>query len=226
MNLLAIDSAGSILSVAVCSGEKIEYEELDAGFKQTEAIMDLITKQMEKASLLPKDLNGVLCMAGPGSFTGLRLGYSIAKGLSLALDIPFAPVPTLDCIALYGRTVFSECDLTLALIQAVKGSFFYAFFGGTNRLTADKEASFSELNAILSQNDYKNKKIAIVGSNSHLFSDTGHKTVPVNCGYAKEIITIAKSQDIFHNVDSAPLYSGPEYIRKTDAEINLLGRTG
>lgn len=98
MNILAIDSATSILSVAVNNGENVFYKEDNTGARQSESAMLLIDEIMREADLKPSDLNGVVCMGGPGSFTGLRIGYSIAKGLALSLNIPFVAVPTLEKI--------------------------------------------------------------------------------------------------------------------------------
>ena len=96
MNLLAIDTATSILSVAVCKDKDVFYKKIDADTPISESAMSVIDSLMKEAGLKPNELNGVICMGGPGSFTGLRVGYSIAKGLALSLNIPFVAVPTIE----------------------------------------------------------------------------------------------------------------------------------
>ena len=223
MNLLAIDSSGSILSIAVSRGGEIFCEDTQADMKHSEIVMDCIEKQMAMAELKPRDLEGVLCMGGPGSFTGLRIGYSIAKGLALSLSIPFAVVPTLDCIAYSG-----EHSILIPVIQARKDAFFYTIFRNKERLTPDADASTAQIIEEIKSYANKNEKITITGAGAEiLFNSMSQELKSAvnlnfeNRGYAKELITIAKDKDLFNNDNSAFLYSGPEYIRKTDAEISL-----
>ena len=224
MNLIAIDSSHSILSVAVSRAEEIYFEETDAGAKHSELVMELIDRQMKKARLSPFDLDGVLCMGGPGSFTGLRIGYSIAKGFALSLSIPFASVPTLDCMAFPCR----RSALILAAIEARKNTFFYAFYRGDK---PEPEAVFEDAQAFriaLDIERYK-EKVTLTGTGAaslyDSFSAETKKSVELetqNRSYSREIIAIAKIRKIMDNDNTAFLYSGPEYIRKTDAELNLL----
>ena len=232
MNLLAIDAAGSVLSVAVARGEDILYAETEAGMKHSELVMDCIDDQMKKAGLVPGNLDGILCMGGPGSFTGLRIGYSIAKGLALALGIPFAPVPTLDCIALEHNAPQNYPSLVLPVIEARKNAYFFTIFRNGERLIPDTDAAACQIAETLRLN-YSTGKIFLTGPAAALLYDSfseelksrlniAHKTR----GYARELITIAKNRNMLHNDNTAYLYSGPEYIRKTDAELNLSGKNG
>jgi len=208
--------------------------EADAKMKQSELVMNFVDSLMKKASLKPEDLNGVLCMGGPGSFTGLRIGYSTAKGLALSLSIPFVPVPTLDCIA-YQLTENSEIahfslltshsSLQLAVIEARKNACFYAFFRGGERLTPDGDADFSQIAEEISR---FNEKIVLSGPGSVLLFDSLPDKLKENVliknenrGYAKEIILTAKALNLFDKDNTSHLFSGPEYVRKTDAELSL-----
>jgi len=227
MNILAIDTAGALLSVAVEKSheeEKIFYTETEAGVKHSEIVMDRIDDLMKKASLSPGDLDGIVCMKGPGSFTGLRIGFSIAKGLALSLSIPFAAVPTLDCIAL------PHSGLTLAAIEARKGAWFFAFYSDGKPLSpaADGEAAqiAAEIESRLIED--KTQTITLSGSgSSSLFASFPQKiknsitSAFENRGFAKELIYIAKRDKLLENDSTALLFSGPDYIRKTDAELNL-----
>jgi len=225
MKLLAIDTAASILSVAASNEDEIFSAETEAVTRHSELVMELIDNMVKEAGITPKDLNGILCMGGPGSFTGLRIGYSIAKGLALSLSVPFAPVPTLECIA--NNEKYSH-GLTLAVIEARKNAYFHAFFKNGKRLTEDKDSNFSQIaNEIeLYKNEYK--QITLTGPGSKLLYESLSENTRNNIslvfeknGYAKELIAIARSKNIFNNDCTSYLYSGPEYIRKTDAEIAL-----
>ena len=248
MNLLAIDSAGLLLSVALSRGDEIFYEEAAEGMRQSELVMDFIDSLLKKASLKPCDLNGILCMGGPGSFTGLRIGYSIAKGLALSLSIPFATVPTLDCIACQ-LTINSEqstancgidaqSPLQLAVIQARKNAWFYAFYKGEERLTPDGDGDAFQIAEEIKK--YK-EQIILTGPGSALLFESlpeekragiilknGNRKTSgaASFGYAQELLYIAKKINIPDNKSAACLFSGPEYIRKTDAELNFDMKAG
>jgi tRNA threonylcarbamoyladenosine biosynthesis protein TsaB len=223
MNLLAIDAACSVLSVAVSRGRDFYYGQTEAGMKHSELVMDIINAQMEKAEMKPADLNGILCMGGPGSFTGLRIGFSIAKGLALGLSIPFVPVPTLECMA------FSAIGLSLPVIQARKDAYFYSLFNDGRRITEDADGAKSQITEVIIKNTRENNKINITGPAAREIYGSLSEELKSLCisscnsiGYAAELIKLAKKKELFYTDNTAYLYSGPEYIRKTDAEISLL----
>ncbi|MDR2941151.1 MAG: tRNA (adenosine(37)-N6)-threonylcarbamoyltransferase complex dimerization subunit type 1 TsaB [Treponema sp.] len=223
MNLLAIDAACSVLSVAVSRGEEIFQAQTPAGMKHSELVMDLINTQTEKAGLKPDELNGILCMGGPGSFTGLRIGFSISKGLALSMSVPFVPVPTLECIA------YQISGAVIPVIQARKDAFFFAFFKDGRRIIGDADGTIEQIAEVLREKIRENVKITITGPDAEMIFYALPDELKCFCGclcknsgYAKELILIAKNKNLFYNDNTAFLYSGPEYIRKTDAEINLL----
>jgi len=237
MNLLAIDSASSILSVAVSKGDEVHCGETQADAKHSQLVMELIDSQMKKARLLPEDLDGVLCMGGPGSFTGLRIGFSIAKGLALSLSIPFASVPTLDCMAFpcaAQRTVqpcwtVQQGWTVLTVMEARKNTFFYSFYRGGGLEPEAVQNEDAQASAIETEIKRYSEKIILTGAGAaslyDLLSREAKKNIELdfkNRGYSSEIIFIAKTRKIMDNDNNAFLYSGPEYIRKTDAELNLL----
>ncbi|MCL2184876.1 MAG: tRNA (adenosine(37)-N6)-threonylcarbamoyltransferase complex dimerization subunit type 1 TsaB [Treponema sp.] len=224
MNLLAIDTSSSILSVAISSGKNIHYKETDTSMKHSELAVIFINSLMKEADLLPGGLNGVFCMGGPGSFTGLRIGYSIAKGLALSLSIPFAPVPTLDCIAYLDKE--NENKTLLAVIESRKNACFYAFFKDGIRLTENMEADYSHIAQEIK--NYK-EQIILTGPSSALFYDFLPSELKENIflnyknkGFAKEIIHIAQKCNLLDNDNTEFLYSGPDYIRVSDAEAALM----
>ena len=227
MNILAVDSASFILSVAVSNGDEIFSEEAKEGMKQSELSMNLIDSMVKKAGLKPKDLNGVICSGGPGSFTGLRIGYSIAKGLALSLSIPFASIPTLDCIQksfalrTEGFQHKGTKEIILPVIEARKNTYFFSIYKNNQELIKEKEG---DCNQIADEIKKLKEKIIITGFSSHSLYYSLPENIKTNtvlneekiC-YARELIKIAKEENIFNNDCSAYLVSGPEYIRLPDA---------
>jgi len=157
MNLLAIDTATEQFSVALAAGDaaaesagaapSVLLFEADAGLRHSELIMDIIDMLMDKAALKPRDLSGVVCMGGPGSFTGLRIGFAVAKGLSLSLGIPFAAIPTLDCVA---RPFAAWRGTVVPALDAKKGAFFCALYQSGKRLCPDMDAPPEEIASAMS----------------------------------------------------------------------------
>jgi len=223
MNLLSIDSFCSTLSIALSRNDDIYYSETEAGVKHSEIVMDCIDALVKNAQITARDLNGILCMGGPGSFTGLRIGFSIAKGLSLALSVPFTPVPTMDCIAY----PFRGGGLTLTAVEAGKTTWFFAIYRGKECLKQAAEGGISNITEQIENLNAQN--ITLTGPGAASLYEKLPQNIRKNLftafekrGYAKELIFIAKNDKLFDNVDSASLcFSGPQYFKKTDAELNL-----
>ena len=234
MNLLAVDTSASYLSVSVSAQNKIWHREIEAVTRHSELLMDSIDSLIKEASLNARDLNGILCMGGPGSFTGLRIGFCAAKGLALALGIPFAHIPTLECIA---SSIAQPACPVLPVIMARKNAFFCAMFSGLNnegaersiplleRLCPDMDASLPEITALI---EGRAQKTLLTGPGAEILYNTlpqrliGQIELSVmNRGYSRELIEIAKINKILDNDNTFGFFEGPEYIRKTDAEAAL-----
>ncbi len=98
--LLAIDTSTRFSGIALFDGEKILAEENWLSREShTLQLMPRIVRMMETQGLRPADLKAVGVALGPGSFTGLRIGMAVAKGLALSLGIDLVGVPTLDFLA-------------------------------------------------------------------------------------------------------------------------------
>jgi tRNA threonylcarbamoyladenosine biosynthesis protein TsaB len=100
MRVLAIDTSTLAGGVALIEDERTVAEYLlDVRLTHSERLMPAIDRVVDDAGWTARDLSGLAVAVGPGSFTGLRVGASAAKGLALALSIPIAAVPTLDALA-------------------------------------------------------------------------------------------------------------------------------
>jgi tRNA threonylcarbamoyladenosine biosynthesis protein TsaB len=100
MRLLAVETSTLAGGVALLDGERLVAEYLlDVGIAHSERLMSAVDRVLSDARWSMRDLAGLAVAVGPGSFTGLRIAVSTAKGLALALGIPIAAVPTLDAMA-------------------------------------------------------------------------------------------------------------------------------
>lgn len=117
--LLAIDTATRIASIALY-GEGMVLSERTwySNDKHTVELMPNIASLLEQQGIAPRELSGIAVAFGPGSFTGLRIGMSVAKGLAFSLDIPLVGISTLEILA------YPHADSklpTCAIIQAGRG---------------------------------------------------------------------------------------------------------
>lgn len=137
MKILAMDTTGSVASVAIVDEEKT-LGIISTNYKKThaETLMPMVDNLVRSIELDLSELSYIACSSGPGSFTGLRIGVSTAKGLAFGLNKKIVPVPTLDAMA-YNSF---ETDAIISPIIDARGeqvySAFYCFDNGTlNRLT-------------------------------------------------------------------------------------------
>ena len=100
MNILAVDTAGKTAGVALLQDDRLLYEcYLDAGMTHSETIMPLIDNCLKFCHLTCADIDVYGVNAGPGSFTGLRIGLAAVKGLAFPRETLCAPVSTLEALA-------------------------------------------------------------------------------------------------------------------------------
>ena len=159
--ILCLETATPSCSVAlVHNGEVLACEEDPKGQNHSEKITLFIDKVMKKAGISYNDLDAVAVSMGPGSYTGLRIGVSTAKGICYAVSKPLIAVETLQAMAYGGSVVVkgrflhsqSSVEMTLVpMIDARRMEVYAAIFDENVNKIKDTEAiiiegnSFSEL---------------------------------------------------------------------------------
>jgi len=122
--LLAIDTSTNWIGLALFDGAQILSEQTwrSQSYHTTE-LVPAIEEMLTRTQVRRTDLSGLGIALGPGSFTGLRIGMSVCKGLALALDIPVAGFPSLDILAA-GQPLLRRP--MIALLQVGRGRFAWA----------------------------------------------------------------------------------------------------
>ena len=138
MTVLGLDCAGKTAGVAVCQDEQLVYESrLCAGFTHSETLLCLCEEALRACRLCVQELSLLAVTAGPGSFTGLRIGLAVAKGLAFPHDIPCAGVSTLESLAFCAPPAGS----CVCALDARRGEVYHAAFAmgpqGPRRLWPD-----------------------------------------------------------------------------------------
>jgi len=117
--LLALDTSTQHIGIALHDGHSILSECTWVGSRrQSVELAPEVALTLRRAGITPRALSGVAVAIGPGSFTGLRIGVALAKGLSLAHNLPLVGVPTLDILA-WGQPRRDEP--MLAILHAGRG---------------------------------------------------------------------------------------------------------
>jgi len=124
--LLGIESSGITCGAAISrNGQVLGEVSLNLKNIHSEKLAPLIGDLVSTLRLTTQDLHGIVLSAGPGSFTGLRIGYSIAKGMAAALQIPIVEVPTLD---IWAYQAGEQALPVLPVIDAHRGEIFCAIY--------------------------------------------------------------------------------------------------
>ncbi|MEQ8446964.1 MAG: tRNA (adenosine(37)-N6)-threonylcarbamoyltransferase complex dimerization subunit type 1 TsaB [Pelagibacterium sp.] len=125
---LAIDTARERLQLAlVLSNGAIETEILDIAKGHAEIIFGAIGTLLDRCGLTYQSLNRIAVSTGPGSFTGLRIGLSTARGLGLALDIPVLGIPSLLALSL------SHAGPSELIVDAKRGEAYRQSFSAPGK---------------------------------------------------------------------------------------------
>jgi tRNA threonylcarbamoyladenosine biosynthesis protein TsaB len=115
MWILALDCSTEWCSVAVGDGRRWHARDEHAGQSHSERLLPMIRAALAEAGLTLDRLGGIAFGAGPGSFTGIRIGCGVAQGLALGADLPVVPVPTLEALAQEARREHGWTDVVACL---------------------------------------------------------------------------------------------------------------
>ena len=159
--ILNIETSTKACSVSInCNGILINCKEIvSSGFSHSEKLLPFISQIIEKSKINMSDLAAVAVSMGPGSFTGLRIGVSTAKGICYALGIPLIAVSTLQAMA-FGMTKKLKSDLYCPMIDARRMEVYSAFYDLENNLVREIQADIINESSYL---NFLNKDVVFFG---------------------------------------------------------------
>lgn len=148
MTILSIETSTSVCSAAICKdGEPINQCICREGSNHARLLPLYIQQLLAEAQQQGLTIDAVALSEGPGSYTGLRIGTSTAKGLCYGLNVPLIPVPTLEvlCEAAKKQSAFSlqPSDILLPMIDARRMEVYTSVNGETKAVVVENEDSFS-----------------------------------------------------------------------------------
>lgn len=223
MNVLAINTSSFRLGVALLSdGNIIGIHETYVKKNQSTRAMPAIEQLMKDAQMEPENLDRIVVAEGPGSFTGIRIGVTIAKTLAWALHIPIVGVSTLHALA-FQASLIDPSALIVPFFDARRSRVYtgaYAWKNGALELVIedkniDMNAWIAELKALNKQiiflspdlDTYKTDLISAFGNKATIPGMNHHRVDPVHVALAGET---ASEQNVHTFV--------PKYLRLAEAE--------
>ena len=147
MKILALESSATAASVALCEDEKLIAQSFrDTGLTHSQTLLPMTEELLAHCGLTVADLDLIAVAAGPGSFTGLRIGVATAKGLAWAAQLPCAGCSTLEAMAWNLAGFDGElCCAMDARRHQVYNARFRAENGQITRLTEDRAIALEDL---------------------------------------------------------------------------------
>ncbi|MBR4863525.1 MAG: tRNA (adenosine(37)-N6)-threonylcarbamoyltransferase complex dimerization subunit type 1 TsaB [Oscillospiraceae bacterium] len=177
MKLLAFETSAKAGSVALLEGSTLLAESYqNTGLTHSQTLLTMAEDLLKSCSLTPSDIEAVAVAAGPGSFTGVRIGVAAAKGFAWGGQLPLYGVSTLEAMALqlgvWNGYVLPVMD---ARRSQVYNALFHCQEGSLTRCTEDRAISLADLGE-----EIKNFKepIFLVGDGSILCYNTLKDTAP------------------------------------------------
>ena len=178
MNILALESSAAACSAALCrDGALLAQSFQCSGLTHSRTLLPMVNDLLKNCGQTLEQVDVIAVAAGPGSFTGLRIGVATAKGLAWAGDKPCAPCSTLESVAwplahLEGALIVCAMDARRAQVY---NALFLARGEGLGRLTPDRAISLAELGEELK--NFPEIKI-VVGDGAQLCYNTLREKVP------------------------------------------------
>lgn len=189
MKLLAIDTSNRPLSVAVLEDTQIlATTTTNVGRNHSSTLLPIIEQAMAQAKLAPADLDRIVVAAGPGSYTGLRIGVTTAKTLAFTLDKALVGVSSLAVLA---GNIVTEGQLVAPLFDARRDNIFAGLYRIKNQrpvaVIADQHISVTEWGQRLASYD---EPITFVGADVDQYADALQQSL------AKQFVHAAPQLDL------------------------------
>lgn len=229
MKILALDSSGLVASVALVEDDNL-IAEYTIQYKKThsQTLLPMLDEIKKMVELDLPTVDAIAVAAGPGSFTGLRIGSATAKGLALALEKPIVPVPTVDGLAyqMYGTDAVVCPIMDARRSQVYTGIYDFTYEKDHYDMRVIKEqcaVAFDEIAECLNKLD---RKVIFLGDGVPVFRERMAEVMKVPYMLApvhrsrQSAACIAALGSVYYaqgKLESG-VEHGPEYLRLSQAE--------
>lgn len=220
MKILALETSAKSVSAAVVEDGAVRASCFSCtGLTHSRTLMPMVEAMLKNAEMTLEQMDVVAVAAGPGSFTGLRIGVSAAKGLAWAADKPCIGVSTLEAMA---QNLAHVDALLVCAMDARRNQVYNALFeakgGVLTRLTDDRAIAVGELAEELRG---ETRRMIVLGDGAVLCCD-GLAAAGITCALAPEALRWQNAVGVGLAAQGAPLVSAqqltPVYLRMSQAE--------
>ena len=226
MKIIAIDSSGLVATVAIAEQDTI-IAEYTVNYKKThsQTLLPMLDEIKKMTQLDLATIDAIAIAAGPGSFTGLRIGSATAKGLGLALDKPIIEVPTVDALAM---NLWGTKDVICPIMDARRNQVYTGIyeFGDDDRLDVLHEQFADDIDEVVKELNGMGRPVVFLGDGVPVYKMRIKEsaTVPVRFApphmsrqRAGALAVLAARYYDEGKVVSAAQHK-PEYLRMSQAE--------
>ena len=231
MKILALDSTAKTATVSICEDERlISIYSVTAGLNHSETLLPMVENALTTAQICIDDIDMFAISDGPGSFTGVRIGMSLLKGLAFGKEKLCVGVSTLEALA-YNLKGFNGiiCPVMDARRDQVYNALFLSNGESLVRLTEDRAIPLKDLEAELKEK-FADKNVYLCGDGYDLASriiDFSFADTPVllreQNAYSVSLVALSKYQNNPEN-DYSDKNIKPVYLRVPQAERERLER--
>lgn len=222
MKILAIDTSNNTMSVALIDDNMV-LGEITTSVKKNHSVrlMPSIDKLCLECNVKPKEIEKIVVANGPGSYTGVRIGVTVAKSLSWALSIPVTAISSLEVLA----ANIKEDKYIVPIFDARRGQVYTSLFKNKINIKDDRIVMLEEWLKELSE---LNEEIIFVGSDAFLHEELIRAKLEKNAIFAESTLHNPRASELAflgkdrECVDTHKLV--PNYIRLAEAEANWLAQ--
>lgn len=225
MKILALDSSGLVASVAIVTEDAV-LAEYTVNYKKThsQTLLPMLDEVVGMVELDLKEVDAIAIAAGPGSFTGLRIGSATAKGLGLAMKKPIVAVPTLDGLAynLYGTK-----RIICPMMDARRNQVYTGLYEFNDKeFRVIKEQTAAAVEEILEEINQLGREVVFLGDGAAVYQElicektkVEYSFAPIHMNRQRAGAVGALGLELFKKgqVESADRHE-PVYLRVSQAE--------
>lgn len=182
MKILAIESASLTASAAIITDDILTAEYTVNDRKtHSQTLLPMVDEICRMVQLDKKEIDAVAVSAGPGSFTGLRIGAATAKGMGLALHIPLLPVPTLDALA---YNLWGTDALICPVMDARRGQVYNGLYHCREELEMVEKARAIPAEDLIRELNERNERVIFLGDGVPVLREIAEQNLAVLHSYA------------------------------------------
>ncbi|MFT6386652.1 MAG: tRNA threonylcarbamoyladenosine biosynthesis protein TsaB [Cellvibrionaceae bacterium] len=223
--ILAIDTSSDVCSVALTNAGLIKEETVVAAREHTQRLLPMVDSVLSQSGICLKDLDAIAVANGPGSFTGLRIGLSIAQGLCYGADLPLIPVSTLAAMAssvVRKGSVNDEHVIVSAIDARMNEIYWSAYHLGIDKVSTNRAIQLIDAEKVSSPvecyqycQSLKSDNVIAVGSGWRYALSESHIVFKTNTEFystAYDVAELALAAFARGQVID-PMHAQPTYLR-------------